>query len=78
MDAVRKIYRQLPDVLKMPKKLQKHRVEVILLPLEEQKTSVNRRTKSKISPLSRFAGTWSGETLVREEQGVYEVREELL
>lgn len=78
MDAVRKIYRQLPDVLKMPKKLQKHRVEVILLPLEEQKVSVSRRTKGKISPLSRFAGAWSGETLIREEQGAYEVREDLL
>ncbi|MBK5274263.1 MAG: hypothetical protein JJE30_04335 [Desulfuromonadales bacterium] len=66
MEAVRKIYHQLPDVLKMPKRLQQYRVEVILLPLEEA-TSVRRPTKNKISPLARFAGAWTGEMLVREE-----------
>ena len=77
MEAVRKIYSQLPDVLKMPKRLQRHRVEVILLPLEEE-TSVRSPTEIKDSSLARFAGAWSGEMLVREEQGTYEVREELL
>jgi hypothetical protein len=75
MEALRKIYRQLPDTLKMPKSLQQRRVEVILLPLDAEKSE---RTNSNtgISPLSRFAGAWTGDQLERGDQGTYEIREE--
>ena len=36
------------------------------------------RNKKLASPLKRFAGAWVGEQLVREDQGNYELREELL
>lgn len=77
MDAVRKVYRQLPEVLKMPKELQNQRVEVILLPLG---ALPRKRHGFKPTPtqLASFAGGWQGEPLVREAQGEYEEREELL
>jgi hypothetical protein len=75
MEAMRKIYRQLPDTLKMPRNLQHRRVEVILLPLDSEKSS-GTVFQAADSPLARFAGAWAGELLVREEQGVYEIREE--
>jgi hypothetical protein len=67
MEAVRKIYQQLPDTLRMPNNLKHRRVEVILLPLDVEK---NYRTDSNpvASPLARFAGAWAGELLVREDQ----------
>lgn len=76
MEAVRKVYRQLPDVLKMPKELQRQRVEVILLPLDA-KPCKRRCTEPTISPLARFAGAWKGDPLTREDQGDFEIREEL-
>lgn len=75
MEAMRKIYRQLPDTLKMPKDLQRRKVEVILLPLDADKPS-KPCSNSVSSPLARFAGAWAGEMLVREDQGEYEVRED--
>jgi len=75
MEAIRKVYRQLPDILKMPKNLQNQRVEVILIPLDP--VIKRRAMKSAISPIARFAGAWEGEILVREDQGNYEIREEL-
>lgn len=77
METVRKVYRRLPNALKMPEELQNRRVEVILLPLDaaEGKRS---RFKSAPSLLTRFAGAWAGETFAREDQGDYETREELL
>ena len=75
MEAVRKVYRQLPDTLTMPKNLQHRRVEVILLPLDAEKSS-RTSSKSPVSPLARYAGAWVGEPLIREDPGIYEVREE--
>jgi hypothetical protein len=75
MEAMRTIYRQLSDTLKMPKGLQHRKVEVILLPLDAE-TPSKTVSKSALSPLARFAGAWVGEMLVREEQGIYEVRED--
>ena len=75
MEAMRKIYLKLPDTLKMPKNLQHRRVEVILLPLDADKGSQT-YSKVAVSPLARFAGAWFGDLLVREDQGVYEVRED--
>ena len=76
MNSVRKVYKQLPDVIKMPKKLQRRHVEVILLPLEPDKDK-RYVTGHALSPLARFAGAWAGEALVREDQGNYEVRKKL-
>jgi hypothetical protein len=75
MEAMRKIYRQLPDSLIMPRNLRHRRVEVILLPLDVEKDS-HINSKTIVSPLVRFAGAWAGEQLVRENIGVYEVRED--
>lgn len=75
MEAVRKVYRQLPDTLKMPKNLLNQRVEVILIPLDP--VVKRRAAKPVISPIACFAGAWEGEILVREDQGNYEIREEL-
>lgn len=75
MEVVRKVYRQLPDVLNMPKKLQQRCVEVILLPLDAEE-SKHRFPELAISPLAGFAGAWVGEPILREDQGKYEVREE--
>jgi hypothetical protein len=75
MEAMRKIYRQLPDTLKMPKGLQRRKVEVILLPLDTGKP-FKAASNSVSSTLACFAGAWAGEMLVREDQGVYEVRED--
>ncbi len=62
MEAMRKIYRQLPDTLKMPRNLQHRRVEVILLPLDSEKKS-EAVFRAVDSPLARFAGAWVGELL---------------
>ena len=70
MEAMRKIYRQLPETLKMPRNLRHRRVEVILLPLDVEKGSQS-RSKTAVSPLACYAGALVGELLVREEQGVY-------
>ena len=75
MEAMRHIYKQLPDTLKMPKNLRHRRVEVILLPLDAE-TRSGADSKAAVSPLSRFAGAWAGDLLVREDQGIYEIREE--
>jgi len=52
-------------------------VEVILLPVVSEKNSAQSKEKAG-SLLKRFAGAWAGEQLVREDQGDYETREELL
>ena len=51
-------------------------MEVILLPVVSEKHNGQSKKKPS-SPLKRFAGAWFGEELVRENQGNYEVREEL-
>ena len=75
MEAVRTVYRQLPDVLKMPKKLQHRCVEVILLPLDAGENTYS-FPELATTPLASFAGAWVGEPIAREDQGNYEVREE--
>jgi len=67
----------LEEVIEIPSKLKNRLVEVILLPVVSEKHNAQRKEKTG-SPLKRFAGAWVGEQLVREDQGNYEVREELL
>ena len=67
----------LAGVLKIPDKLKHRMVEVILLPFEDDTMPLLRPDKAEGSYLQKFAGAWVGEPLVREDQGTYEVREEL-
>ena len=76
MDAIREVYKDLPDMLMMPKWLHHKQVEVILLPLDSE-TGNLRISSPADSPLARYAGGWMGESMVRESSGNYEVREDL-
>ena len=67
----------LEGIIEIPNELRNRLVEVILLPVVSEKHNGQSNMKSG-SSLKRFAGAWSGEQLVREDQGNYEVREELL
>ena len=66
----------LEGIIEIPNKLRNRLVEVILLPVVSEKHN-GQSHKKPSSPLKRFAGAWFGEQLVRENQGNYEVREEL-
>ena len=66
----------LEGIIEIPNKLRNRLVEVILLPVVIEKHN-DQSNKKPTSPLKRFAGAWFGEELVRENQGNYEVREEL-
>jgi hypothetical protein len=65
----------LEGIIEIPGKLKNRLVEIILLPLDSGK-SINHGKPG--TPLNRLAGAWAGEPLVREEQGNYEAREELM
>jgi hypothetical protein len=66
----------LEGIIEIPNKLRNRLVEVILLPVVSEELN-GQSTKKRGFPLKRFAGAWFGEQLVRENQGNYEVREEL-
>lgn len=66
----------LEGIIEIPNKLRNRLVEIILLPVVSEAHNAQSRKKAG-SPLKRFAGAWVGEQLVREDQGDYEVREEL-
>ncbi len=67
----------LEGIVEIPSNLKNRLVEVILLPVVSEKHNAQSKEKAG-SPLKRFAGAWVGEPLVREDQGNYEVREELI
>jgi len=73
---VRKVYENLPEVIRMPNYLKNRRVEVILLPLDEA-TRGRAKPRNGQSPIDEFLGAWKGEPLVRGELGDYEMREPL-
>ena len=77
MNAVRKVYADLPASIGMPRQLHHRHVEVIIFPLETLDSRKGRRHTSTSASLTQFAGSWSGEPLVREAQGHYEIRKEL-
>ena len=66
----------LEGIIEIPNSLKNRLVELIVLPVDRQKEREQSK-KSVDSPLWRFSGAWVGEPLVREDQGAYEVREEL-
>ncbi|MEW6235503.1 MAG: hypothetical protein AB1656_08970 [Candidatus Omnitrophota bacterium] len=76
MNVVRKIYENLPAVILIPDHLKNRRVEVILLPLDEEESDKPQTSKTA-NPADKFIGAWQGEPLVRPEQGSYEEREAL-
>jgi len=67
----------LEGIVEVPSKLKNCLVEVILLPVVSEKHNAQSKEKAG-SPLKRFAGAWVGEQLIREDQGNYETRDELL
>ncbi len=77
MNAVRKIYENLPPTIKTPVSLKNRRVEVILLPLDGDADSGRSKALKKAYPIDDFIGAWKGERLVRPDQGDFEVREPL-
>jgi hypothetical protein len=66
----------LEGIIEIPNSLKDRLVELIVLPVNSEKDREQGK-KSVDSPLWRFSGAWVGEPLVREDQGSYEVREEL-
>ena len=76
MQTVRKIYENLPKVIRVPDALKNRRVEVILLLLDDVAAAPPGMHKSK-NPIEDFVGAWKGKPLVRPEQGEYESREPL-
>jgi len=77
MNALKIVYDDLPAVVEMPKELQHQSVQIIITPLDEDTLSRKEETDKPTTWLANFAGKWQGETLVREDQGEYEDRDEL-
>ncbi len=75
MNVVRQIYDHLPESIKAPNVLKNRRVEVIMLPLDEEVESISHPKNSH--PIDEFIGAWEGEPLVRPNQGTFEFRETL-
>jgi hypothetical protein len=76
MQTVRKIYENLPKVIRVPDALKNRRVEVILLPLDDVPATPPGPYEGK-NPIEDFVGAWKGKPLIRPEQGEYETREPL-
>lgn len=72
MNAVRQVYENLPKIIKTPAALENRRVEVIMLPLDEDDSPDKLKIRKNINLIDEFAGAWEGETLVRPEQGAFE------
>lgn len=66
----------LEGVVNLPHGLKHRFVEVILLPIEDQPLPSEEAARPVFS-LQPFSGAWHGEPLAREEQGVYEQRDNL-
>lgn len=74
MNGMRKIYENLPAMIPCPEHLIDRRVELILLPLDEDEAI--RSDRQKVIPsLDELIGAWQGEPLTRPEQGDFEDRE---
>jgi hypothetical protein len=75
MNALRMLYDDLPAVISIPKNVQHTHAEVVIMVLSTPAMPVK---KQPLSILSKYAGSWIGEPLIRESQGNYEDREELV
>lgn len=74
MNVIRKIYEAIPSTIQIPSSLKNRKVEVILLPLDDEQPSV-KTTKTKSKAIDNIIGAWKGEPLTRPDQGEYENRE---
>lgn len=83
MEAIRQVYERLPETIEMPAGLRDRRVELILLPLDEEPDVTTLAAELGIKPEEivdlhglRFAGSIP-DFPPRAPQGEYEVRQEL-
>lgn len=83
MDAIRQIYERLPEVITVPAEMRDRRVEVILLPLDEEPdvaalaAEFGMRPEELADPEAlKFAGSIP-DLPSRGPQGEYPVRQEL-
>ena len=72
------LYDDLPAVISIPKNVQHTHAEVVIMVLNTPSMPVNITQKQHSSILSKYAGAWIGEPLIRESQGNYENREDLV
>ena len=79
MNVVRQVYESLPKTINTPSSLKNRRVEVIMLPLDEDVGEINMKTGENVESIDidEFFGAWEGEPLVRPDQGEFELREQL-
>jgi|GEM_PF-5150093 len=72
MTAIRQIY---DKTIITPIFLKNRRVEVIMLPLDEDTDKFKKpkvRGRQKKNPIEEIIGAWEGEPLVRPDQGAFE------
>ncbi len=81
MEAIRQIYERIPGTITIPRELHDRRVEVIILPLDQndEKISNGAAVDENGWPIGFFEATFGStpDLPEREPQGEYEVREEL-
>lgn len=81
MEAIRQIYERIPGTITIPLELRDRRVEVIILPLDqnEEKKSNGEALDVNGWPIGFFEATFGSapDLPEREPQGEYEVREEI-
>lgn len=79
MNALRFIYETPPATITVPEEFRHGSVEVIFMPISPSSLTIPEPVPPKQSSwLADLAGSWQGSCLVREPQGEYESREELL
>jgi hypothetical protein len=83
MEAIRQVYEKLPEVITVPAEMRDRRVEVILLPLDEEPDVAALAAELGMKPEEiadphalRFAGCLP-DFPPRAPQGEYEIRQEL-
>jgi hypothetical protein len=80
MNFYRKTIKNAPSVISIPKELRNRDVEIIILPLEEEKTNGEIEVDKNGYPIGFFeetAGSLADDPIERAPQGKYEIREEI-
>jgi len=80
MQALRRIQTTNTDSIsiKIPRVFQKRKLEVIVIPIDEKPLSDNIDVSWPKGFFEKTAGCFASVPLVREDQGVYEIRNEIL
>ena len=76
MGLVGPIYESLPESIRMPDSLKSRPVQVILSALDGAQDSADKRRRKRKSGYLCL-GAWRGESVIRFEQGGYEIKEPL-